>query len=73
MSNLSAVLVAIESGAHGVKEIAAATGFKVESVHARLHELKRLGAVQSCRVPGGKHKRNPTQRQKRYSLITRTP
>ena len=68
---MNAIIAAIEQGAHRAREIAAATGMKVESAHARLHELKRLGAVTAMRVPGTtKDRHSRTRQEKHYELRT---
>jgi len=69
----SALILALESGVDRVKSLAATTGMKVESMHARLHELKRLGVVSAVRVG---HRRTSCghwhgEREKRYYLTNK--
>ena len=66
----STIIRAIENGFDQAIPISEYTGIPLDSVYARIHELKRLGAVRAYRVPAAKPKKraHPTEQRKRYEL-----
>ncbi len=67
------IIAAIESGITQAIPIAEHTGVPLSCVYARLHDLKRIGAVRSFRVLKTEKPRNrryPAQQRKRYMLRT---